>query len=144
MLHLTGYELTMDDLKSFRQLGSKTPGHPENTMTKGVECTTGPLGQGVAMSVGFATASQFMGENHSAQLFDQKIFALCGDGDMQAGGAARCRDGIGHSVHGGELLHHTLRFLACCLRVEQRALIKRFLEVVEFPFAVAFAGAERR
>ena len=82
MLHLIGW-LPGDELKRFRQLHSKTPGHPENTMTKGVECTTGPLGQGVAMSVGFATASQFMGENHSAKLFEQKIFALCGDGDMQ-------------------------------------------------------------
>lgn len=82
MLHMIGW-LPKDELKRFRRLHSKTPGHPENTITPGVECTTGPLGQGVAMSVGFAIAAQFLRETHDQELFNHKIYALCGDGDMQ-------------------------------------------------------------
>ena len=60
MLHLTGYDLTLDDLKAFRQWGSRTPGHPEYGHTPGVETTTGPLGQGVANAVGMAIAERFL------------------------------------------------------------------------------------
>src|SRR6185369_3833630 len=60
LLHLTGYDVTMDDLKSFRQWGSRTPGHPESFMTSGVEATTGPLGQGSANAVGLAIAERFL------------------------------------------------------------------------------------
>src|SRR5947208_8633600 len=61
LLHLTGYDLSMDDIKHFRQIHRKTPGHPENFMTRGVEMATGPLGQGFAHSVGFAIAEKFLG-----------------------------------------------------------------------------------
>lgn len=82
MLHMMGW-LEIDELKRFRQLHSKTPGHPENTHTKGVECTTGPLGQGVAMSVGFAIAGTHLGAKLDQKLFNHKIYALMGDGCMQ-------------------------------------------------------------
>ncbi len=82
LLHMIGW-LPMDELKRFRQLHSKTPGHPENTHTKGVECTTGPLGQGVAMSVGFSIAARHLSASLDQQLFGHKIYALMGDGCMQ-------------------------------------------------------------
>nr|WP_314565819.1 transketolase [uncultured Campylobacter sp.] len=86
-LHLSGYDLSLDDLKNFRQLGSKTPGHPE-IHTKGVEVATGPLGQGVANAVGFAMAAKYaanlLNEPENA-IIDHKIYCLCGDGDLQEG-----------------------------------------------------------
>ena len=82
MLHMIGW-LPMDELKRFRQLHSKTPGHPENTHTKGVECTTGPLGQGVAMAAGFAVAAKHLAASIDDKLFGHKIYALMGDGCMQ-------------------------------------------------------------
>ena len=72
--------LEMDELKKFRQLHSKTPGHPENYVTPGVECTTGPLGQGAAMSVGFAIAARHHGAKMGTDLFNQKTWVLLGDG----------------------------------------------------------------
>lgn len=83
LLHGIGW-LPKDELKRFRQLGSQTPGHPENTVTKGVECTTGPLGQGGAMSVGFAIGSKHL-EARVSSLFTAKTWALLGDGCMQEG-----------------------------------------------------------
>lgn len=86
-LHLSGYDLSLNDLKNFRQLGSKTPGHPE-IHTKGVEVATGPLGQGVANAVGFAMAAKYaanlLNEPENA-VIDHKIYCLCGDGDLQEG-----------------------------------------------------------
>jgi transketolase len=82
LLYMQGW-LPLEELKKFRQLHSKTPGHPENTMTKGVECTTGPLGQGVAMSVGFAIAASHLKESVDRDLFSHKIYSLLGDGCMQ-------------------------------------------------------------
>lgn len=82
LLHFNGW-LSIDDLKSFRQLDSKTPGHPENTHTPGVECTTGPLGQGAAMSVGFAIANAHLQSTFGRDLFDQHIYAVLGDGCIQ-------------------------------------------------------------
>lgn len=86
-LHLSGYDLSLDDLKSFRQLGSKTPGHPE-IHTKGIEVATGPLGQGVANAVGFAMAAKYaanlLNEPENV-VIDHKIYCLCGDGDLQEG-----------------------------------------------------------
>ncbi len=99
MLYLTGYDLTLDDLKSFRQWGSKTPGHPEYGLTAGVETTTGPLGQGVSNSVGMAIAqrwfaSQFNRDGHD--LFDYRIYAVCGDGDLMEGISNEAASIAGH------------------------------------------------
>lgn len=88
MLHLTGYGLTMDDLKQFRQWGSKTPGHPEYRHTVGVETTTGPLGQGVANAVGFAIAETMLAAHFNRPNFpvvDHRVYAFCGDGCMMEG-----------------------------------------------------------
>ncbi len=88
LLHLWGYDVSLDDLKNFRQLDSKTPGHPEYGHTSGVEITTGPLGQGVANAVGFAMASSYLGNQlnrENANLIDHQIYCFCGDGDLQEG-----------------------------------------------------------
>ena len=84
LLYMMGH-LPMEELKNFRQFGSKTPGHPENTITDGVECTTGPLGQGAAMSVGFAMGARHFHAALSDKLFNQKVYSLLGDGCMQEG-----------------------------------------------------------
>jgi len=88
LYYLWGYGLEMEDLKAFRQLDSKTPGHPEYSCTKGVEITTGPLGQGVANGVGFAMASKFTGaqvNSETAKVIDHTVYVLCGDGDLEEG-----------------------------------------------------------
>jgi len=88
LLYLWGYDLTLEDLKNFRQLDSKTAGHPEYGHTDGVEITTGPLGQGVANAVGFAMASKHLGaglNRENADLIDHKVYCFCGDGDLQEG-----------------------------------------------------------
>lgn len=84
MLHLTGYDLSLDDLRDFRQWGSRTPGHPEVHHTPGVELTTGPLGQGIADAVGMAMAAASLRATHP-DLFDQRIFVVAGDGDLMEG-----------------------------------------------------------
>ncbi len=87
-LYLTGYDISMEDLKNFRQLGSKTPGHPEYGEVPGVEITTGPLGQGVANSVGFAMAEKYVQNivnSETAKLIDHKVYCFCGDGDLEEG-----------------------------------------------------------
>src|SRR5438105_3922740 len=90
-LHMSGYDLPMSEIKRFRQLHSKTPGHPEFGGTPGVECTTGPLGQGVGNAVGMSVATnmaaaRFNTDEH--RIFDQHVVCLCGDGDMQEGVAS--------------------------------------------------------
>ena len=87
MLHLSGYEVSLDDLKSFRQLGSLTPGHPEFKHTKGVDATSGPLGQGIAQAVGMAMAERAVGKQYSEGklLCDHYTYVLCGDGCLQEG-----------------------------------------------------------
>ena len=88
LYYLWGYGLEIEDLKNFRQLDSKTPGHPEFGHTKGVEITTGPLGQGIANAVGFAMAAKFVGaqvNSETAELIDHKVYCLCGDGDLEEG-----------------------------------------------------------
>jgi transketolase len=99
MLHLSGYKLTMDDLKQFRQWGSKTPGHPEYGHTDGIEATTGPLGQGIAMAVGMAmaerhTASVYNKENY--ELVNHFTYSICGDGDLMEGVSAEAASLAGH------------------------------------------------
>jgi transketolase len=87
MLHVTGYELSLDDLKSFRQLGSLTPGHPEFKHTKGVDATSGPLGQGIAQAVGMAMAERAVAAQYKdgAKIMDHYTYVLCGDGCLQEG-----------------------------------------------------------
>jgi transketolase len=99
LLYLTGYGLTLDDLKDFRQWGSRTPGHPEYGVTPGVETTTGPLGQGVSNSVGMAIAQRwlaahFNSNNHT--LIDYRVYALCGDGDLMEGISQEAASLAGH------------------------------------------------
>ncbi|NHA88066.1 transketolase [Helicobacter pylori] len=85
LLHLWGFDLSLDDLKHFRQLHSKTPGHPELHHTEGIEITTGPLGQGFANAVGFSMASQYAQNLLDKQAISHKVYCLCGDGDLQEG-----------------------------------------------------------
>ena len=88
MLYLWGYDISLEDLKEFRQLDSKTPGHPEYGHTSGVEITTGPLGQGVANAVGFAMAKEYTGNkvnSETCEFIDHKVYCFCGDGDLQEG-----------------------------------------------------------
>ena len=88
LLYLWGYDVSLNDLKQFRQLNSKTPGHPELGHTAGVEVTTGPLGQGLANAVGLAMASKHLAEQLNrphANLIDHKVYCFCGDGDLQEG-----------------------------------------------------------
>ena len=88
LLHIFGYSLTIEDLKEFRQKGSLTPGHPEYGHTEGVEATTGPLGQGIAMGVGLAMAQMHMGELFNTQnfkVFDNYTYVLTGDGCLMEG-----------------------------------------------------------
>jgi transketolase len=112
-LHLTGVRdvdgdgnvrpdkpaISIDDLKSFRQLDSKTPGHPESHMTAGVETTTGPLGQGVGNSVGMAIASKWLAANYNKpgfEMFDFNVYAMCGDGDIMEGIGGEAASLAGH------------------------------------------------
>ena len=83
LLYLWGYDITMDDLKNFRQLGSITPGHPEYGHTPGIEVTTGPLGQGVANAVGFAMAKKYISKKFPE--INHKVWCFCGDGDLEEG-----------------------------------------------------------
>jgi transketolase len=88
LYYLWGYGLEIEDLKNFRQLDSKTPGHPEYGHTKGVEITTGPLGQGVANGVGFAMAAKYVAakvNSETAPVIDHNVYVLCGDGDLEEG-----------------------------------------------------------
>jgi len=112
LLHLAGVDeidahgkptgkpaISLEDIKQFRQLDSKTPGHPEYRMTTGVETTTGPLGQGCANSVGMAMAERWLAERFNrpgATLFDYKVYTLCGDGDMMEGVSSEAASIAGH------------------------------------------------
>lgn len=99
LLHLSGYDLSIDDLKNFRQWGSKTPGHPEYGHTAGVDATTGPLGQGIAMAVGMAMAERHLAETYNRdayQVVDHYTYSLCGDGDLMEGVSAEAASLAGH------------------------------------------------
>ena len=95
-LYLTGYGLTLDDLKAFRQWGSQTPGHPEVHHTKGVEVTTGPLGQGVANGVGMGIAERYLRSRFSPEVCDHYTFVLCSDGDLMEGISHEAASLAGH------------------------------------------------
>jgi transketolase len=99
LLHLTGFDLPLDELKHFRQLHSKTPGHPEIHLTPGVEMSTGPLGQGVAHSVGFAIAESFLAATYNRpgfDLIDHHTYAICSDGDLMEGVSNEAASLAGH------------------------------------------------
>ena len=99
LLYLTGFDVSLDDLKNFRQWESKTPGHPEYGMTPGVETTTGPLGQGAANAVGFAVAEAFLAKHFNRpghEIVDHYTYALVGDGDLMEGVASEAASLAGH------------------------------------------------
>ena len=95
-LHLSGYDISLEDLKAFRQWGSSTPGHPEHGLTPGVETTTGPLGQGFANGVGMAMAERFLRERYGSEVCDHRTFAICSDGDLMEGVASEAASLAGH------------------------------------------------
>ena len=99
LLYLTGYELSLDDIKNFRQWGSKTPGHPENVLTRGVEVTTGPLGQGFANGVGMAMGAAHLAAKFNKAdfpLIDHHVYAIVSDGDLMEGVASEAASLAGH------------------------------------------------
>jgi transketolase len=96
MLHLTGYDLSLDDLRAFRQWGSKTPGHPERNHTDGVEVTTGPLGQGIGNAVGMALAERQLRARVGVDLVDHRTFCIVGDGDLSEGLSHEAASLAGH------------------------------------------------
>lgn len=99
LLHLSGYDLSMDDMKSFRQWGSKTPGHPEFGHTAGVDATTGPLGQGISMAVGMAMAERHLAATYNKEGFElvnHYTYSICGDGDLMEGVSAEAASLAGH------------------------------------------------
>ncbi len=96
MLHLTGYDLTLDDLREFRQWGSATPGHPEAGHTPGIEVTTGPLGQGFADGVGMAIAEQSLRARFGPDVVDHHIYAMVSDGDLSEGVSHEAASLAGH------------------------------------------------
>ncbi|SIT66895.1 transketolase [Edaphobacillus lindanitolerans] len=99
LLHLGGYDLPLEEIKNFRQWGSKTPGHPEYGHTAGVEATTGPLGQGIGMAVGMAMAEKHLAAVYNKpghEIVDHHTFALCGDGDLMEGVASEAISMAGH------------------------------------------------
>src|SRR5437868_9123352 len=99
LLHLTGYDLPLDEIKNFRQWGSKTPGHPENVLTPGVEITTGPLGQGFANGVGMAMGARHLASRFNKSdfpLIDHYIYAIVSDGDLMEGVASEAASLAGH------------------------------------------------
>ncbi|MGZ6195541.1 MAG: transketolase [Candidatus Binataceae bacterium] len=107
MLYLSGYDLPLEQLKHFRQLGSMTPGHPEYGITPGVETTTGPLGQGVGNGIGMAIAAKHLRarfERDKSGLFDHRVFGICGDGDLMEGVASEAASiagplGLGNLIY---------------------------------------------
>ncbi|MFS0990661.1 1-deoxy-D-xylulose-5-phosphate synthase N-terminal domain-containing protein, partial [Enterococcus casseliflavus] len=99
LLHVSGYDVTIEDLKNFRQWDSRTPGHPEVDHTDGVEATTGPLGQGIAMAVGMAMAEAHLAATYNRdkyQVIDHYTYALCGDGDLMEGVSQEAASMAGH------------------------------------------------
>ncbi len=96
LLHLTGYDLPLSELQSFRQWGSRTPGHPEYGLTPGVETTTGPLGQGFTNSVGMAIAERWLAARFGGEVVDYRVYAMGGDGDMMEGVCSEAASLAGH------------------------------------------------
>jgi transketolase len=131
-LHLTGYNLSLEELKRFRQWQSATPGHPEFRHTEGVEVTTGPLGQGFANGVGMAIAERFLGDTFNRpqhELVDHRVYAICSDGDLMEGlsyeaGSFAGTNGLGKLVYFYDDNHITIDGTTAISFTEDRA--KRF------------------
>ena len=99
VLYLTGFDLSLEDIKNFRQWDSKTPGHPENLLTPGVETTTGPLGQGIMNAVGMAMAEAHLAQNFNTDeisIVDHRTYAFCSDGDLMEGASHEAASIAGH------------------------------------------------
>ncbi|MDQ1238837.1 MAG: transketolase [Thermodesulfobacteriota bacterium] len=99
LLHLSGYDISLEEIQRFRQWGSKTPGHPEYNLDLGVECTTGPLGQGFGMGVGMATAERFLADRYNRpgyEIMDHFTYAIVSDGDLMEGVASEAASLAGH------------------------------------------------
>ncbi|KAA0238600.1 MAG: transketolase, partial [Armatimonadetes bacterium] len=99
LLHLTGYDQSLDDLRAFRQWGSRTPGHPENTLTPGVEMATGPLGQGFSTAVGMAIAEKHLAavwNRPGHEIVDHRTYVICSDGDLMEGVTNEAASLAGH------------------------------------------------
>ena len=101
LLHLTGYDLPMAELRRFRQLGSKTPGHPEFGCAPGVETTTGPLGQGIANAVGMALAERLWNARLGSEIIDHHTYVIAGDGCLMEGVSHEAASLAGHQRLGG-------------------------------------------
>ncbi len=109
ILHLSGYKISIDDIKSFRQVGSKCPGHPEYGMTDGVECTSGPLGQGIAMAVGMAVAETMLAARFNTakhKIVDHYTYSLVGEGCLQEGVASEACSLAGHLKLGKLIVYY--------------------------------------
>ena len=100
LLYLTGYGVELDDLKNFRQMGSRTPGHPEVGVTPGVEVTTGPLGQGIANAVGMALAERHLQKRLGPEVVNHTVWTICGDGDLMEGLSHEAASLAGHQQLG--------------------------------------------
>ncbi|MCH2404412.1 MAG: transketolase family protein, partial [Nitrososphaerales archaeon] len=99
LLHLCGYDLALDEIKKFRQIGSKAPGHPEYGETQGVETTTGPLGQGFSAGIGMAFAQRYLANRFNTKnhkIIDHKIYVFCSDGDLMEGISSEAAAIAGH------------------------------------------------
>jgi len=109
ILHLCGYDISLDDLKSFRQLGSKTPGHPEYNHTPGIEMTTGPLGQGFASAIGMAVARDYLASIFNIdnfEIFNHYVFSICSDGDLMEGISHEAASFAGHQKLGKLIFYY--------------------------------------
>jgi len=165
ILHITGYDVTLNDIESFRQLHSKCAGHPEYGLTPGVETTTGPLGQGLATSVGFAIAEKwlesFFNKPHH-ELINYKTFALSGDGCMMEGISSEAASIAGHlgldnliwlydnnhiTIEGNTSLAFTedvaTRFIAYGWNVQRVGEANDFNPLNEIPFTMAPIACSR-
>jgi len=124
LLHLFGYDLPLDELRRFRQWGSRTPGHPESHLTPGVEASTGPLGQGVANAVGMAIGEAHLAARYNRpghDIFRHHTFALAGDGDLMEGVGAESASLAGHLRLGGWSFSTTTTTSRCRARRRSRS-----------------------
>ena len=132
LLHLSGYDLSLDEIRRFRQLGLEHAGHPEHGLTPGVETTTGPLGQGLGNAVGMALAERMLAARFGSELVDHRTYALASDGDMMEGVAQRGllarrapRPGQARRPLRRQPRHHRRTDLALLLRGRRRDASRR-------------------